>query len=289
MQFASLSDLPVPPQDKTGWPWTEDSSAVSSNTPDDLEWPKISIITPSYNQGDFIEETLRSVLLQNYPNTEYIVLDGGSNDNTVDILERYDEFIDYWVSERDNGQADAIYRGIEMATGDIIAYINSDDFYYPGTLFKVAKGFIKYRDSRWLTGKTVFVDEESAPKKDQPRYLPINMFTMTYFGNFVTQPSTFWKKELFSSVGGFDRALRFSFDYELFLKFLKIERPLWMNECLAAFRYHSMSKTTNIQDISYNESLFIQERYTSSDGMTRKIIGGISSRIYQYFFNFRHR
>ncbi|WFN37127.1 glycosyltransferase [Methanomicrobium antiquum] len=254
-----------------------------------LKWPKISIITPSYNQGSFLEETMRSVLLQNYPNLEYIILDGGSTDNSVEIIQKYDEYIDFWVSEPDNGQADAIYRGIEMATGDIVAYINSDDIYYPGAFFKVAKEFIKNPDSGWLTGRTVFVDEYSNPKSDQPRYLPINMFNMVYLGNFVMQPSTFWKKELFLSVGGFDKNLRFSFDYELFLKFLKFEKPLWINQNLAGFRYHSLSKTTNIHDVCVEESDEIKSKYICNDSIFKKFIGRIFSDLYSLIFNYRHR
>lgn len=288
MYCPSLSDLPAALQEKTGWPWKEDSSSFFYKDLKGTEWPKISIITPSYNQGEFLEETIRSVLLQNYPNLEYIVLDGGSTDNSIDILKKYDEYIDFWVSEPDNGQADAVYRGIERATGDIIAYINSDDFYYPGAFLKVAQEFIRNPDSGWLTGRTVFVDELSVSKKDQPRYLPINMFTMVYFGNFVMQPSTFWKKSLFSSVGGFNRSLRFSFDYELFLKFLNIEKPLWLNENLAAFRYHSMSKTSNLVDVCEKESTDIQEMYISSDGLIRKLTGRIFGKLYSFIFDYLH-
>lgn len=283
-----LSELPASLQDKTGWPWTEDSSSFLCKE-NSSNWPKISIITPSFNQGAFLEETIRSVLLQNYPNLEYIILDGGSTDNSVEIIKKYDEFIDFWVSEPDNGQADAIYRGIEMATGDIIAYLNSDDIYYPDAFFKVAKEFIKNPDSGWLTGRTVFVDEYSNPKSDQPRYLPINMFNMVYLGNFVMQPSTFWKKKLFLSVGGFDKNLRFSFDYELFLKFLKLEKPLWINQNLAGFRYHSMSKTTNIMDVCEEESYKIRERYISDNTIITNIVGRILGKIYSFFYAFRHR
>lgn len=115
-----------------------------------IEWPKISIVTPSYNQGEFIEETIRSVLLQNYPNLEYLVIDGGSTDKTLDILKKYAPWLYYWVSEKDQGQADAINKGFDKASGQILAYLNSDDLYLPGTLHTVATHFLDGNCSRLL-------------------------------------------------------------------------------------------------------------------------------------------
>lgn len=288
MYCPTISELPVPPEGKTGWPWTEESASFSDTTPDDFSWPRISIITPSFNQGKYIEETIRSVILQGYPNLEYIVLDGDSTDNSVEIIKNYEKYIDYWVSEPDNGQADAIYRGIEMATGDIIAYINSDDIYYPGAFYKIAEKFTKNPVCSWLTGKTVFIDEVSIPTKEQPKYLPINMFTMVYLGNFISQQSTFWKKDFYSAVGGFDRNLQFGFDYELFLKFLNIEKPLWMDDQLTAFRSHPMSKTSNLMDVCFEEFYKINENYKKSDGLIRKLAGNILGHLYKHIFAFRH-
>ncbi|MBP2134575.1 glycosyltransferase involved in cell wall biosynthesis [Methanomicrobium sp. W14] len=283
------SCLPKPCKNLQGWPWTEDSAKFYIGNDENTNWPKISVITPSFNQDSFLEETVRSVLLQNYPNLEYIILDGGSSDSSVEIIKKYDDFIDYWVSKPDKGQADAIYKGIKMATGDIVAYINSDDFYYPGTFFKVAEKFLEDPLSGWLTGKTVFVDEFSVPMNDQPKYLPINMFTMTYLGNFITQPSTFWKKDLFLSVGGFNKNLRFCFDYELFMKFLKIEKPLWCNGNFAAFRYHSLSKTANIHDVCIEESEVIIDGYVNSDNLLRQYVGKMLGRLYSLFFDIHHK
>src|SRR5262249_61719080 len=123
-----LLDLP-PPREKTGWPWTTESAPASERLPNGASWPKISIVTPSYNQGQFIEETIRSVLLQGYPNLEYIVMDGGSKDNTLNILRKYEHAIDSWTSAPDKGQAEAINRGFARSNVAILVWLNCYDVY----------------------------------------------------------------------------------------------------------------------------------------------------------------
>src|SRR5205823_3046168 len=128
-----LKLMPVSPG-RVGWPWTFQglpSAARNAERP----WPRISVVTPSFNQGRFIEETIRSVLLQAYPNLEYIIIDGGSTDNTVEIIKKYEPGITYWVSEKDRGQSHAINKGFARATGDIFAWLCSDDVYAPGALY----------------------------------------------------------------------------------------------------------------------------------------------------------
>src|SRR5262245_37717609 len=117
MHCLTLRDLPPPPAGKTGWPWTEESLRLSERMPEVHCWPPITIITPSFNQGRFIEETIRSILLQGYPNLEYFVLDGGSTDDTVAIIRKYSSWISFWVSEPDHGQSAAINRGLRMGSG----------------------------------------------------------------------------------------------------------------------------------------------------------------------------
>src|SRR4030095_2867904 len=131
----SLTKLPPPPPGRTGWPWTEESLRFPGPTAATHSWPRITVVTPSFNHGRFIEETIRSILLQSYPNIEYFVLDGGSTDNTVEIIEKYSPWIDFWVSEPDRGQSAAINRGLRMGSGSHATWINSDDMLCKNALY----------------------------------------------------------------------------------------------------------------------------------------------------------
>ena len=151
MRRSIFSDLPSPPPGQTGWMWTAESSQNPEKTADSYPLPRITVVTPSYNQGQFIEATIRSVLLQDYPNLEYIIIDGGSTDNSVAIIQKYAPWLAFWVSEKDHGQAHAINKGFARATGDIYAYLNSDDYYEPGALNGCARAF---RDGhQWVVGQ----------------------------------------------------------------------------------------------------------------------------------------
>src|SRR3990172_2247252 len=129
MRCPTPTELPSPPPDKTGWPWMEETPAAPATLPDNRPWPKVSIITASYNQGRFIEKAIRSVLLQGYPNLEYIIVDGGSTDDSVEVIKKYEKYLGGWVSESDRGQSHALNKGIRMAKGEIIGYLNVDDYY----------------------------------------------------------------------------------------------------------------------------------------------------------------
>lgn len=133
-RWPTLENLPAPPAGKRGWPWDVASSAFPPKRPDGTAWPRITIVTPSLDQGEFLEESIRSVLLQGYPNLEYFVLDGGSTDGSLDIIRRYEPWLSFWVSRPDAGQSDAINQGLAAASGDILGWLNSDDYLAPDAL-----------------------------------------------------------------------------------------------------------------------------------------------------------
>ncbi len=218
MACPTLDDLPSPPPGTTGWPWTEQSDSLSETQPNGDTWPKISIVTPSYNQGQFIEETIRSVLLQGYPNLEYIVVDGGSDDETVEILERYDPWIDKWVSEPDEGQSDAINKGFNRATGEIFAWLNSDDYYASGAFTTMARAFSSYGDEVGAlvgtghkvneTGEVVYTPEGSD--------LTHEAFLNWLSGGSFMQPACFFRQEAWERCGPLRTDLRYSMDVDFF-------------------------------------------------------------------------
>ncbi len=218
--------------------------------------PKISIITPSYNQGHFIEETITSVLDQGYPNLEYIIMDGGSKDNTVEVIKKYEKYITHWVSERDKGQSDAINKGFRIATGDVINWLNSDDYYEKGALHKVGAGFSDPDVNVYMGISRVF--------GTKGEYMTAG--TDVYFGNLektigwarIDQPETFFRKKCLDAIGYADEQFHFVMDRELWIRYL-IKYGLAgikkTNEHLTHFRIHDDSKTNSFTLKFNKESL----------------------------------
>jgi len=205
--------------------------------------PKISIITPSYNQGQFLEETINSVLAQDYPNLEYIVVDGGSSDNSASIIKKYESKINYWVSEKDSGQSEAINKGFKKATGEIISWLCSDDLYVPGTLNKVAEHFKQHPDAVMIHGKSVLFDEKGkenikgADKED----LELRYFTVIPF----PQPSSFFRKKLIDEQGLLREDLHFAMDYDLLVRAALRYKIIPVEDIFSRYRLHKDSKTTS--------------------------------------------
>jgi glycosyltransferase involved in cell wall biosynthesis len=153
LRHLTLFELPPPPAGKTGWPWTEETPALPAARSDGSAWPRITIVTPSYNQGQFIEETIRSVILQGYHDLEYIIIDGGSRDQSVEIIKQYEPWLTYWVSEQDRGQSHAINKGFDRSTGLILGWLNSDDVLLPNALATVAAALPRPEEPMLIAGK----------------------------------------------------------------------------------------------------------------------------------------
>jgi glycosyltransferase involved in cell wall biosynthesis len=203
--------------------------------------PKISIVTPSFNQGRFLEETILSVLNQNYPNLEYIIIDGGSTDETVDLIRRYESRLTFWVSEKDRGQVHAINKGIEKCTGDIFGFVNSDDVYLPGTFSAVADYFQKRRRAEWVCGDTIMFGDDNATELIQAT-VPKSAAHCLSWAYKAPQPGHFWKLDLVKD--GFDEAWPYDFDHDLYVRLLLAgHRCEHIPLPFAAYRLHAVSKT----------------------------------------------
>jgi glycosyltransferase involved in cell wall biosynthesis len=204
--------------------------------------PRITIVTPSYNQGAFIEQTILSVLGQGYEDLEYFVFDGGSTDATVDILRRYDGRLSYWQSKRDDGQADAINQGLARATGDIVGWINSDDFYLPGTFATVAARLDPTRP-QLLAGNCMHLFEEraSVSGSDVPglhRELDLRL------ADYLIQPATFWTATAWRAVGPLAATLHYAFDWDWFIRAQQQGVEILTTEkFLSVYRIHGQHKS----------------------------------------------
>lgn len=208
-----------------------------------LECPKISIVTPSFNQGKFLEATIRSVLLQGYPKLDYIIIDGGSTDNSVEIIKRYEPWLSYWVSEPDHGQAEAINKGFRNATGEIFAWLNSDDLYARGALNKIGNYFLDHPEVDLTYGGCTYISENDLIIK-KPQICPFHKDEL-FIRNLIAQPSTFFRKHLFRAVGPLNESLDLCFDTELWRKAALKFNIKNNHHYLSYFRFHSESKSVS--------------------------------------------
>jgi glycosyltransferase involved in cell wall biosynthesis len=214
--------------------------------PDGSPWPPVSIVTPSYNQGPFIEETIRSVLLQGYPDLEYIIMDGGSTDGTEEIIRKYGPWLAFWVSEKDHGQSHAVNKGWQQSTGEILAFLNSDDIYLPGAIPQAVESLSQANDCAMVYGDGIWIDEASHFLKLQQSG-PLDardLLTGTCSYN-IPQPTAFMRREALQTIGGLDESLHMAMDYDLWVK-LALRYPLrYINgPPWAALRFHASMKTT---------------------------------------------
>ena len=205
--------IPLPTTPDRGWPWTAEPPRPTLAAP-----PRITVVTPSFNQGHYIEAAMRSVLMQGYPNLEYIILDGGSTDESVAVIERYAPWLAHWASAPDDGPAQAINRGLARATGDILCWLNADDLYLPGALWAAAEALTQQPAVALVYGEGWYIDEAGEPI--EPCRFVRRRFERRYLVNRdpILQPAAFWRRALWQAVGPLDEGLRWVFDWEWFIR-----------------------------------------------------------------------
>jgi glycosyltransferase involved in cell wall biosynthesis len=209
-----------------------------------MNLPKISIITPSFNQGQYIEQTILSVIEQGYENLEYIIIDGGSSDNTLKIIKKYEKYITCWVSEKDKGQSDAINKGIKLATGDIINWLNSDDYYMPGALDHVATVFSNPDTTVYCGRSRVFSDSNVYYSQGSDVY--VGNLAKTIGWARIDQPETFFRKKVWDCLEMVNEHFHYIMDKELWIRYLMnfgLKGIVKDQEIVVNFRIHEQSKT----------------------------------------------
>ena len=227
------------------------------------EYPKISIITPSYNQGQYLEETILSVIGQNYPNLEYIIIDGGSSDNSVEIIKRYEKHLAYWTSEKDNGQSVAINKGFKLASGDILGWLNSDDMYLPGALYYVASYLDIYKPEL-IFGNCLHFNETSN------RWWGSNVkikheVSNIFLSDYIIQPSSFLTKKMFLINGLLDENLTYAFDWDWYIRAKKANVNFKAHtKYLSIYRIHKAHKSATGGEMRLKELSLIYKKYLES-------------------------
>ena len=249
--------------------------------PNGAPWPVISVITPSFNQGPFIEETIRSVLLQGYPNLEYIIIDGGSTDETVEILRKYEPWLAYWVSESDRGQSHAINKGWAQAKGDWLGWLNSDDIYLLGTFQRVASCFAQTPEIDLIYGDVAYVNQDGS-HRTLFHSIPFDLKSLALRGGGIHTPAVFWQRRLNDLAGLLDERYHFSMDNDFWLRVARHAHGRYLPVVMGTFRRHDDSKTVHSEFklVCETHQIFLhhlpQTPYDSllNEAEKRQVLGG---------------
>jgi len=226
------------------WPWAQGLRTMPEVMATGKPWPRISIVMPSLNHQIYLEQAIRSVLLQCYPNLEFLVIDGGSTDGSVEIIKKYVDKLSYWVSEADNGHADALNKGFRHSTGEIMAWLNSDDMYHPGALKTVAEIFSAHQDIHWITGLQSLWNHYGHLISVQSMHKDVyDYLAMDY--RWIQQESTFWRRSLWEKAGSvLNDTYKFQIDAELWCRFFMLERLWNANTILGGYRLYKNVRST---------------------------------------------
>jgi glycosyltransferase involved in cell wall biosynthesis len=278
MRCPTLAELPPSPPGKTGWPWTVETPPLPPTRPDCSGWPRISIVTPSYNQGQFIEETIRSVLLQGYRDLEYVIIDGGSTDQSVEIIKKYEPWLTYWVSEKDRGQAHAINKGLSRVTGNLFNWVNSDDVLFQSALHSLGE---LHKTGCAIAGVVVNFGMGRTEVVPNER-LSVSAILAGKRGLSWHQPGLWFEPSSILMSGGIDERLQYMFDWDLTIRYLEIfPKVIYTRAYLTHFRFHEHSKTASREYLFSKERHMIRARLSRSlrDGIHRSICRNAQHRI----------
>lgn len=247
MSLVSTSGFPKPSANRTGWPWTVETPASVYDSR--LQWPRVSIVTPSFNQGEFVEETIRSVLLQNYPNLEFIIMDGGSTDESVEIIQKYAKWLHHWESGPDQGQSDAVNRGLKLASGVWVNWLNSDDTFLPGALAAMTDTGQKTENTSIVSGRTKNTRNGEFFGEYGAQFIPTTPDCFFKLG--VNQPGSLLRRKHVESVGALRPELHLCMDLDLWQRLMLnrgVNCHVSIDQPVATYRYHEQSKTCSSDD-----------------------------------------
>jgi hypothetical protein len=256
-----IADLPEPPPGKSGWPWSQASPAPTGAFAGETNLPAIGVVTPSFQQAAFLEETIRSVLLQGYPKLNYVIMDGGSTDGSTDIIKKYAPWLTDWVSEPDGGQAAAIAKGFQRVGGDVLAWLNSDDVLAPGAVWRAVAVFRQNPRAVLVYGNTDEIDRDGAPLGRAKYVRQADRQYLVHEANVIAQPSAFFQRAAYEAVGGLDTDLYWTMDYDLWVRLAGLGPIVYIPETLSKLRIYPEAKTSRGMPGMFDEFRRVGDRY----------------------------
>ncbi|HEX3933762.1 MAG TPA: glycosyltransferase family 2 protein [Puia sp.] len=247
-----------------------------------MDRPKITIVTPNYNQAEFLEQTILSVTEQQYPDLEYIIIDGGSTDGSIEIIKKYEKHLAYWISEPDEGLYHALQKGFDKASGEVLGWINSDDMLHPGSLSVIGEIFSSFEKIRWITGCPSALDEKgrTVAVADGKQWSKYNFYLYDY--RWIQQESTFWRRSLWQQAGSqLNLQIKYAADFELWLRFFRYEKLFTVHTIFGGFRFRSSGQLSFAHREKYLKEAeqLIGEELLSLHGDEKKCVEKLQRRL----------
>jgi hypothetical protein len=266
-----LACLPPPPAGCSGWPWTEEAPPLPAARPDGSPWPAVSVVTPSLDQGRFLEQAIRSVLLQGYPRLEYVVMDGGSHDGSTAVLRRYERFLDHWESGPDGGQTPAINAGFARCGGELLNWLCADDYLLPGALAAVADAAALDHAAGLFIGAGCSVDAGGRTLYERWCTQAGLVAPVDWVRNWFFQPSAFFRRAVWEELGPLDGALDFAMDLDFYLRASPSWRFVPVHRLLSCSREHAASKSVARRPEMFGEIARVQARHGGAEIVGRDV------------------